>query len=284
MELSYYPGCSLESSAREYHLSAVSVGKALGINLVEVEDWICCGATSAHSTSQLLAQALPAKNIALAQEAGRNLAVPCAACYSRLKKADHILRNDPEKRRDLESIANFSYTGQVGVMSLLEAFTTLVGPEEISRKVVRPLDNLKLVCFYGCLLMRPPEITCFDHPERPRSLENLMKSIGASPLMWSYKTDCCGGNLSLTATHAVKKMVGVLLAMAEEAGAQAIVTACPLCQTNLEIRRENNKKSLPAFYFTELIGLALGLKSSSEWFAMHIVDPLPLLRSLSLAG
>lgn len=284
MDLSYYPGCSLESSAKEYNQSALSVSKALGLNLIEIEDWICCGATSAHVTNHMLANALPAKNIALAQESGRDMVVPCASCYNRLKRADHSLRHEPDLKREIEEIVDFKYTGQVKVMSLLEAFATRVGPDQIAKQVTKPLEGLKLACYYGCLLVRPREITGFDNPENPQSLDTLMTSIGARPLMWSYKTECCGGNLSLTAGNAVRKMVSRLLEMAGEAGAQAIVTACPLCQMNLEIRRENNHNSIPSFYFTELIGLALGLTDSNSWFAKHIVDPFPLLRSLSLAG
>ncbi|MCL6610691.1 MAG: CoB--CoM heterodisulfide reductase iron-sulfur subunit B family protein [Peptococcaceae bacterium] len=283
MDFSYYPGCSLESSAREYHLSAVAVSRALGLNLVELEDWICCGATSAHSTNQLLAYSLPASNIALAQQAGHDLVVPCAACYSRLKRTDHVLRNDLCRREELEQVVGFKYNGSVNVMSLLEAFTTRLGPDAIEKHVKVPLEGLKLACFYGCLIVRPPEITRFDNPENPTSLDVLMKSIGASPLMWSYKTECCGANLSLTAGSTVKKMVTRLLEMAEEAGAQAIVTACPLCQMNIELRRENNNGCLPSFYFTELIGLALGITNSKKWLTKHLVDPFPLLRSLSLA-
>lgn len=282
MDLSYYPGCSLESSAREYNQSAISVSRILGINLVEIKDWICCGATSAHSASQLLAQALPAKNIALAQEAGLDLAVPCASCYSRLKRSDHILRYDTERRKEIEDVVNFKYSGRVNVMSLLEAFSNKIGPEVISRNVSAPLSGLKIVCYYGCLLVRPPEITCFDSPENPISLDILMKSTGAEPLMWSYKTECCGASLCMTAGDTVKKMVSRLLEMAVEAGAQAVVTACPLCQMNFEIRREPGVSTIPTFYFTELLGLALGLDESTGWFARHIVDPFPLLRSLSL--
>lgn len=283
MDLSYYPGCSLESSAREYNLSAISVGKALGINLIELEDWVCCGATSAHSTNHLLAYALPARNIALAQEKGLDIAVPCAACYNRLKRTDHALRNDPCKQKEIEELVEFQFSGRVGVMSLLEAFSKMVGAGELSGRVKKPLEGLRLACYYGCLLVRPPEITCFDNAENPQSMDILMKNIGADPVKWSYKTDCCGASLSLTSSHLVKGMVTRILDMANEAGAQAIVTACPLCQTNLETRRESGKTDLPVFYFTELMGAALGLPDFKNWLTKHIVDPLPLLRSLSLA-
>lgn len=282
MDLSYYPGCSLESSAKEFDHSALAMGRALGINFIELKDWSCCGATSAHGTNHLLAAALPSRNIAIAQEAGLDLAVPCAACYSRLKRADHILRNDQCQRKELEEIADFKYSGEVNVMSLLETFSTRVDPKEITQLIKKPLEGLKAACYYGCLLVRPPEVTCFDNPENPQSMDKLIKLTGAEPVRWSYKTDCCGANLSLTASQTVVKMVTRLLDMAEEAGAQALVTACPLCQMNLESRR-GGRTNMPVFFFTELLGLAMGLNESSQWFAKHIVDPFPLLRSLSLA-
>ncbi|MFZ5643960.1 MAG: CoB--CoM heterodisulfide reductase iron-sulfur subunit B family protein [Bacillota bacterium] len=283
MDLSYYPGCSLESSAKEYNHSALAVGKALGINLVELKDWSCCGASAAHSINHLLSVALPSRNIAIAQEAGLDLAIPCAACYNRVKKADYILKNDECKRKELEDIASFKYSGNVNIVSLLEAYSTKLDLKEIAGKVKKPLKGLKVACYYGCLLLRPPEIACFDNPENPQSMDTLMKAIGAEPVKWSYKTDCCGAGLSITSSQTVTKMVTRLLDMAEEAGAQAIVAACPVCHLNLESRRDN-RPTTPAFYFTELMGLALGLNESNDWFSKHIVDPLPLLRSLSLAG
>jgi len=281
LDLSYYPGCSLESSAKEFDHSALAVGRTLGINFIELKDWSCCGATSAHGTNHLLAAALPSRNIAIAQEIGLDLAVPCAACYGRLKRADHILRNDQCQRKELEEIADFKYSGKVNVMSLLETFSTRVDPKEITQCIKKPLEGLKAACYYGCLLVRPPEVTCFDNPENPQSMDKLIKLTGAEPVRWSYKTDCCGANLSLTSSQTVVKMVTRLLDMAEEAGAQALVTACPLCQMNLESRR-GSRTNMPVFFFTELLGLAMGLNESSKWISKHIVDPLPLLRSLSL--
>lgn len=281
MEFSYYPGCSLESNAKEYNLSALSVAKTLGMTFTEIDDWVCCGATSAHSTNHLLSYALPAANLALAQNSGRDIVVPCASCYSRLKKTDLVLRNDSDKKKELEDIVDFTYNGQVGVMSLLEAFATKVAPEELKNKLVKPLEGLKVACYYGCLTQRPAEI-CFEDHENPSSMDNLMKNIGAIPVNWSYKSECCGASLSLTATGTVKKMTGRILDMANEAGAQAVVTACPLCQMNLEVRRDESQSNLPVFYFTELLGLALGIPETKNWLAKHIVDPRPLLTSLSL--
>ncbi len=283
MELSYYPGCSLEATAKEFNMSAKSVSKALGIELKELDDWVCCGATSAHSTNQKLAITLPAQNLAQAQKAGLDIAIPCAACYNRIKKTDHVLRTDDEKRQIIENIIDFKYTGEIKVMSMLEAIVGALGIEAVAAKVTKPLTGLKLACYYGCLLVRPPAITCFDKPENPMTMDHLMKSLGAEPVQWSYKTDCCGASLALTATSKVEKWVTRIVDAAEEAGAQALVTACPLCQSNLEMRRKNRGSGIPAFYFTELIGIALGLPDADKWIAKHLIDPAPLLRALSLA-
>lgn len=283
MKLSYFPGCSLGSTAKEYDKSARAACQALDVELVELKDWVCCGATSAHSTNHMLSIALPSRNVALAQEAGMDLAIPCSACYSRVKKADHILRHDGELRKEIEGIVDFKYNRKINVVSLLEALVSLVGVEAIAKKVQKPLKGLRVVCFYGCLLVRPPEVTCFDNTENPMSMDNIVKALGAEAIQWSYKTDCCGANLGLTSTKVVQGMVNRLIEAAKEVEAMAIVTACPLCQSNLEMRRQERGTELPTFYFTELIGLALGLPDAKKWFNLHLINPNPLLQSLSLA-
>lgn len=284
MKLSYFPGCSLGSTAKEYDLSARAACRALGLELVELKDWVCCGATSAHSTNHLLSIALPSRNLALAQEAGMDLAIPCSACYSRVKKADYTMRNNEAMRKEIEDIVEFNYNGKVNVYSLIEALVNNIGVDAIGKSVKKPLTGLKVVCFYGCLLVRPPEVTRFDNSENPVSLDKVVKALGAEAIPWSYKTDCCGANLGLTSSEVVQGMVGRLLEAAQEAGAMAIVTACPLCQSNLEMRRKQRGTDLPAFYFTELIGMALDLPEWKKWLNLHLIDPWPLLRSLSLAG
>lgn len=282
MKLSYFPGCSLESTGKEYDMSTRAVCKALGIELEELKDWVCCGATSAHSTNHTLSVTLPARNIALAQERGADLTTPCSACYSMLKKADYTLRNDEKMRLKTEQITGFKFNASVNVLSLPEAVITAVGVKSIAKNVKKPLKGLNVVCYYGCLLVRPPEVTQFDHRENPESLDNIVNSLGARTIPWSYKTDCCGASLSITTPGVVEKMVARLLSAAREAGADAIVTACPLCQSNLEMRRKKEETDLPAFYFTELIGLAMELPNTEQWFKLHLVDPRPLLNSLSL--
>ncbi len=282
MDLAYYPGCSLEATAKEFNQSAQLAAKALGINLKELDDWVCCGATSAHSTNLNLALSLPAHNLAQAQKAGLDIAIPCAACYNRMKKTEYALINDPRKREMIEKNAGFKYDGSVKSITLLEAVAGRLGIKAVEEKVQKPLKGLKLACYYGCLLVRPPRLDNFDRPENPTSMDNIMQALGAEPVKWSYKTDCCGASLSLTATDQVVKWVSNILDHAVEAGADAIVTACPLCQTNLEMRRRNRLQGIPVFYFTELIGLALNVPQTSSWLKKHLINPIPLLQSKSL--
>lgn len=282
LKLSYYPGCSLESTAKEFDLSTRSVCQALSVQLVEVPDWACCGATSAHATSANLATALPAYNIKMIQKTGLDAVVPCSACYSRLKHAEHELQGDEATRRNLEQLLEFSYTGESKVLSLIEAITNYVGLANIGPMVKNPLKGLKLVCYYGCLLVRPVEVTGFEQPENPMILDDMVTVLGAEARPWSYKTDCCGAGLSMPRSDVSTGLVSKLVTMAAEAGAEAIVTTCPLCQTNLEMRRKPDDNDLPVFYFTELIGLALGLPDSGNWFKRHLIDPTKLLRSNGL--
>jgi len=271
MKLTYYPGCSLESTAKEYDQSSRSVCAALDLELLELEDWSCCGSTSAHNLNHALATALPARNIALAQKNGLDVTVPCAACFARLRKADYMMRYDPEARRQIEEIVGFKYKGEIRIISLVEAMVDKVGLDSISAKVVKPLDGLKVACYYGCLMVRPPEVQGFDSVENPVMLDNLVNSLGAQAVKWSYKTECCGASLSLTNTNVVQGAVARIVNAAREAGAAAIVTSCPMCQSNLEMRQGSDK--MPSFYFTELMGLAFGLNEAQGWLGKHLIDP-----------
>lgn len=274
MKFAYYPGCSLEATAREFDLSARAAAGALGMELEELHDWNCCGATSAHSIKHQLALALPARNIKQAQEQDLDLVVPCAACYSRMRKADHALRNDSVARAEVEELLGFAYTGRVRVYSMLDAVVQGVGLEAVVAGVRKPLDGLKVACYYGCLLVRPPETREFEPPENPDSLDRLVTALGAEAVNWSYKTECCGASLSLTRSDVVRSLVDRILGAAVEAGAGAVVTACPLCMSNLEMRRSPDFAGLPVLYFTELIGLAHDLPQSTAWLDRHLCNPV----------
>lgn len=283
---SYYPGCSLHSTGLEYNQSVLAVFHHLGLNLVELDGWNCCGASSAHALDASLALALPARNLALAQEADRDLAIPCAACFNRMKSVQHRYANDPECRGQLLEAIGDHDPQAVSVRHILDILYEDCGCERISAQVRRPLAGLKVAAYYGCLLVRPPEVVQFDDPDDPHVMPDLLKAAGAEVVDWSDSTECCGGSLSLARADIVYRLVGQIASRAQEAGAQALVTACPLCQVNIEMRQQKNKKSdtpnLPVFYFTELLGLAFGIPEAKKWWGKHLIDPRPLLVSLGL--
>jgi len=277
LKASYYPGCALHGTALEYDESTKALATLLDLELVELPDWNCCGASSAHATDETLALNLAGRNLKIAAAQGMDLIVPCAACYSRLKAAERTIAEN-EKR---DSIAT-------RILSPLEFLFVSGLAEKLEGLVKHPLTGLKVACYYGCLLVRPPDITGARHHEYPDEMDRLMELIGAEPIAWSYKTDCCGGSLVLTKTEVVIRLTTKLLDKAIEAGAEALVVACPLCQSNLDSRQEEivrqtgNHHPLPIFYFTELIGLAVGHRNVNTWFRRHFVDPRKLLASKGL--
>ncbi len=281
MKVSYYPGCSLHATAKEYDQSVKAVSAALGIELKEVEDWSCCGATAAHSTNYKLSVALPARDLISAEKDAMDVMVPCAACFNRFKSAQHQLKEDPELKKEIEKVVGKPYNGSVAVRNPIDIYANDIGLDTLKSKVKKPLKGLKPVAYYGCLLLRPPEVCQFDDFENPVLLDKMMTAIGAEPKQWSYKTDCCGGSLSISRTAIVKKMADKFMTMAREADANCIVVACPLCMANLEMRASANVR-IPVFYFTELIGIAMGLQGPRDWLKMHNIDAAPLMSGLGL--
>jgi heterodisulfide reductase subunit B2 len=282
MDYSYYPGCSLHSTGREFDESVTAVFRALGIGLAELEDWNCCGASSAHSLNQDLSLALPARNLFLAQSAGRDVLMPCAACFNRHKTAQRELETNADRRSRLEEILGQKYQKTITVRALIEVLHDAVGLEALRAHVRRDLGGLPVVAYYGCLLVRPPKVTRFDDPEDPQQMGGLLRALGADVKPWGYATECCGGALSLTQPKVAGRLVNRLADRAREAGAQAIVTSCPLCQVNLEMRQRGRGNRTPIFYISELIGLAFALDEVRSWWPRHLVDPRPLLRGAGL--
>ena len=280
-EVSYYPGCSLHGTAREYDDSIRGVSSILGIRLHELEDWTCCGASSAHCTDEELAIDLATRNLAIAEKNDRELLVPCVACYSRFKMAEKANEKNPEK-------IHFSYKGNVPIRYALDFFCDETILEEIKKKVNQPLCGLKVVCYYGCLTVRPPKVTGIKEYENPQHMDRLMELLGAEAIPWSYKADCCGASLVMTRTDIVRKLSGKLLSMAKEAEADCLVTGCPMCHANLDTRQDELGReveenfSLPILYFTELIGLALGHKDVKKWLGHHITNPIRVLSGKGL--
>ena len=283
MKFSYYPGCSLDGTAREYRESLENVAETLGFELEELQDWTCCGASSGHVTSDELGIALAARNVIIADKTGNDLLVPCAACFLRLKAADKQLRTG----KQIEGIPH-KYQGKFAIKHSTTFFREEIPEKTLVAKVKKPLNGLNIVCYYGCLVTRPPKITDAKNPEDPQEMDELMTMLGANVKNWSYKTDCCGGSLILTHPDIAKNLIKKLLDMAEEAGADCIVVGCPMCQSNLDTRqkeitgKDGKKYNMPVFYFTELMGLAFNDPSAPKWLKRHLTDTNVLLKQKGL--
>ncbi len=280
----YFPGCSLEKMARSYHVSALEATRALGVELQELADWNCCGATAYFHVDELLAYTLCARNLALAEEACLDLVAPCSGCYKNMFFTRAHLKKDP----DLADHINFAlaednlrFTGSVAVRHLLEVFVQDVGLEAIKAKVTQPLHGLRVAPYYGCQIMRPRK----DHEdlEQPRFFEDLVAATGAEPVDFLLRLRCCGGALIITNRQAALSMVRNLLQSAVQARAAVIATACPLCQVNLEcyqhqVNREfGTQFNLPILYFTQLVGLALGIPPERLGIGSELVSAEPAL-------
>ncbi len=282
MKVSYYPGCSLHGTAKEYDQSVKTMSRALGIELKEIDDWSCCGATSGHATNFKLSVALPARNLMIAGKGElKEMMVPCAACFNRFKSAQHHLDHDQALKSEVEGIVGQKYAPGLNIKNPIDILYNDVGLDALAGKVVKKLTGLRPVSYYGCLLVRPPEVCDFENYENPYMLDEILAVLGADVKNWSYKTDCCGGSLTISRTDIVGKLVDKLMTMAREAGANCVVTACPVCMANLDARASENLR-LPVFYFTELVSLAMGLPGAATWFKLHNVDPVPLVSSLGL--
>ena len=273
MKIGYYPGCSLESTAKEYDLSFRAVASKVGIELIEIPDWSCCGASSAHAVDPFLAVALPARNLMIAETLELDITAPCAACFLRLMEAKKRMGEDVSLRKEIEETVGRQYRGSATVYHPLTVFSQPEVKKKIKRAVVNRLKGLRVVCYYGCYLVRPPEITHLDDPENPVVMDDLIGITGADVVDWSWKVDCCGGGHALLRPELVGPLVNEIIEGARKAGAQGIVTACPLCQSNLETRQKG-PSALPIFYFTELLGLAMGLNQEAEgWWKKHLITP-----------
>lgn len=283
--VAYYPGCSLETTATEYNHSTLAVCEALDFPLAEPKGWICCGSSAAHRADPEAALHLPMENLALIERMGyKEVTMPCAACFNRHKVAQYDIRELPDKKETVDQLLDYDYQDQVKVSTMIEAIYNHVGPEKLAEKTKNSLKDLKLVCYYGCLLTRPPEVTEAENPEYPMDMDHLMQSLGAEVLDWSFKTSCCGAGHSLTRPDIVVDLSGTLIQNAIDLGADAIVVACPLCHMNLDARQfqMDIERPIPILYFTQLIAIALDLPPKAAALNKNIVDPRPLLKEKGL--
>lgn len=284
MKYTYYPGCSLHATGIEYGWSTEAACKALGVELVELPDWSCCGASSAHSLDHRLALTLPTRDLMHAQPLGSDIMMPCAACYGRIAAADRKMRTDEVWREEMEAEFGVEYTGAPRPRTLVDVLANDLDMDALRQKVKRPLAGLKTVSYYGCLLVRPPDLTdLWDDPEHPVLMDRILTALGAEPVPWSYAVECCGASLALDRADVVVKLSGRIAQGANEAEADCVVCACPLCQANLDSRQKAVSPKVPVLYITELIGVALDLPGRDKWFHKHLVDPRPMLKAKGLA-
>ncbi len=282
MKFAYYPGCSLNATAKEYDMSIKAVSEALGIELVELEDWNCCGATAAHSIDHLLAVALPARNLAIAERESMDILAPCAGCFHFQAKANEQLKENKKLKNKINKVLEtigFEYGGSVEVKHPLDVIVNDLGLDKIKDRVENPGTGLKIAPYYGCMLVKPSNICKFDSPENPQTLDQLIKVIGGECVPFhSYKAQCCGGSLILFQEEAAHKLTSNLLVKAEEVGAQCIATTCPFCQFNLDLKQKDIRSAhnlqfkMPILYFTQLLGLTLGLKPNDLGLDKNMVS------------
>lgn len=287
MKLGYFPGCSLESGSKEFDASLKAVASRLDVELAEIHDWSCCGASSAHATDHRLAVALSARNLALAEEQGHSTVMaPCAACFSRLATARHELSRNEPLAKQIRPMLSRPFGNKVEVQNAVALLQSLA--PAIKAKA-SPLAGLKVACYYGCLLLRPPEIARFDDPENPTSMEEVVSAAGATPVAWSRRTECCGAGMSLARTGSVVRLGRNILESAKAAGAQAVVVACPMCHSNLDLRqsameRRGDPLGLPILFITQLVGLALKVDPAELGLKRHFVSAAGVLAALASAG
>ncbi len=288
MKVSYFPGCTLNTKGKGFDRSVREALAALGVELEELPDWNCCGASFPLLVDNVLDLAGPARVLVAASAQGDKLATACTTCYNVLKRTNRVIRLDRDRRERLNYFIEADYQGQVEVMDVLQILRDEVGFEEVKAKVQKSLSGLKVACYYGCMVLRPPAEVAYDDPENPHALDELMASLGAEPVLWGGKVECCGNYLVAIKPELAMEMSYRIISSAYRAGAEVLVTNCPLCQFNLDrwqrdlVVKKGGFRPLPVLYFTQLLAIALGLDPTRYELEKHYVDPKPLLKAKGL--
>ncbi|MFO8056522.1 MAG: CoB--CoM heterodisulfide reductase iron-sulfur subunit B family protein [bacterium] len=292
MEIAYYPGCTLKSSSALLEVQSIKVLATLDIHLRELEDWSCCGATSAGKTDDFMAMAMPARNLGIACHSPHSeLVIPCSACYSRTLVAQQRLDRDPDLKQEINSELEKKVDGDIKVSSLLEVLLPKAESGELAQKVEKPLTGLNPVCYYGCMLTRfPCDVPVPDDVENPQGMETVLKELGVKkPLDWSYKTDCCGASAAMNDQETAFLLMSRIMRDAVDRGANCFVTTCPMCQMNLDAYQDlfcdkyGICERLPVYFITELLGVAMGFSPKELQIDRHIIDAVSLLKEWNLA-
>jgi heterodisulfide reductase subunit B len=290
-KFAYYPGCSCEKMAISYNQSSLETTSMLGIELQELEDWNCCGATTYFHVDQLLANTLIARNLAIAEKEGLDFVAPCSACYKNAYFTNEYMKEDEDLAEHINfALAqdNLHFDGTINVHHIIEIFSNEVGPEEIKKKVTNPLKDLKIAPYYGCQIVRPRKNG--ENLENPQFFEEIIAAMGAEPVDFAERLRCCGASLIMTSRHAALGLVRVLLQNAVNSGADIIATACPLCQVNLECyQTQVNEEfgtnfSMPVLYFTQLLGLALGIPRKRLGIGKELISAGPIFSKIMGKG
>lgn len=283
MRYAYFPGCSADSTARDQYQSTIAVAERLGIELVEPESWTCCGSTPAHQVDHALAIGLAAANLVKVRAMGLDMVVSCASCYNRMKTANHVLRNDPAMRAAVTEALGEDYDGSVRVRHFIEIIIEDLGLAALKKSLAASLNEMTVASYYGCLLVRPNEVTGFDDPENPVTMDKIISALGGVSVDWPHKVACCGASLTLTRPETAATLSSEIVAMAAASGADCVAVACPMCQINLDMRQEGGY-DLPVLYITQLIGLGLGIPGDSLGLSRLIQSPRTILAKVAAHG
>jgi len=291
MKISYYPGCTLKNNAKNFEDSTICALKQLGVEVEELSRWNCCGTVFSLATDDLMHHIAPIRNLIRVKEANSDRVMTmCAMCYNTLKRANERVKND---RESLDRLNEFmyregtKYNGDVKVLHLLELLKNDVKFENVAAKVVKPLKNLKVANYYGCYLIRPQDIG-LDDPENPTILEDLTSLMGAIPVDFPFKTECCAAYQTVDKPEVVAERTNQILTSAQNQGADVVTVSCPLCAFNLDQRQKETAqiypefKNIPILYFTQLLALALGCPEESAGFDLNYIDPKPILKEKGL--
>lgn len=290
MKILYFPGCTLKTKAIGFENSLLASTAALGIELVEMPNWNCCGATFPLLADNVMDLAGPAHILVDARKEGGRVAVACTTCYNVLRRTNHVIWSDEDIREKLNFFIEADYAGDLEVLDVLQIIRDEVGFETVAQAVQNPLTGLRIAAYYGCMVLRPPKEVAYEDPENPKALDDLIAAVGAEPVAYPHKGECCGAFLAVKSPEVTAEMCYSILRSIRSNGADAIVTNCPVCQFNLDKqqadlgKRHSGFRPMPVLYYTQLLGLALGLDVSDFGFEKHYVDPRPVLERQSARG
>ena len=291
MKICYYPGCTLKNHAKNFEDSTICSLNSIGVEVEELNRWNCCGTVFSLTTDDLIHHIAPIRNLIRVKEANYDKVMTvCAMCYNTLKRANERIKSDPDSMDILNNFMDrekVQYDGDVQVFHLLEFLKDEIGFENLAKKVVNPLKKLKIASYYGCLLVRPKEIG-FDDMENPSILDNLMEILGADPVDFPYKTECCGAYQTVDRPDIIADRTNRILTSAKDRGAEMVVVSCPLCAFNLDQRQKHTVekypefKHIPVLYFSQALAMALGCPEETLRFDLNFIDPKPILKEKGL--